>query len=268
VTKRIRLLCIFFSSIAAGVAVFSFPAIPQDIAYHTFADHRTVLGIPNFLNVISNLPFVLIGIYGLSVLRQLGTKDSRNSFVEKVERWPHALFFTGLALTGLGSVYYHLSPDNTRLFWDRLPMAVVFMSFFSAVIAERITVKAGFISLFPFLIMGIGSVIYWEFTEMLGRGDLRPYIMVQYGPVLIIPAILFLFPARYNGSRNLIGVFIFYGLAKFFELLDARIFSLGHIVSGHSLKHLASAVAAFWVIRMIRLRSPISPKEKKRPSTV
>jgi hypothetical protein len=266
VTKRIRLLFIFVLSVAAGVAVFSFPEIPQDIAYHAFADRRTILGIPNFPNVISNLPFFFIGIYGLSVILQLRTKDSRYSFVEKVERWPYVLFFTGLALTGLGSVYYHLGPDNARLFWDRLPMAVVFMSFFSAVIAERITVKAGLISLFPFLIMGIVSVIYWGFTEMLGRGDLRPYILVQYGPMLAIPAIIFLFPARYSGSRNLIGVFIFYGLAKFFELLDAQIFSLGHIVSGHSLKHLASAVAAFWVIRMIRLRSPISAEEKKRPS--
>ena len=265
-TKRIRLLFIFFLSVAAGIAVFSFPAIPQDIAYHTFADHRTILGIPNFLNVISNLPFVLIGIYGLSVLRQLRTKDSRNSFVEKVERWPYVLFFIGLTLTGISSAYYHLSPDNARLFWDRLPMAVVFMSFFSAVIAERITVKAELISLFSFLIMGIASVIYWEFTEMLGRGDLRPYILVQYGPILIIPAILFLFPPRYSGSNNLIGVFIFYGLAKIFELLDAQIFPLGHIVSGHSLKHLASAAAAFWVIQMIRLRSPICTEERKRPS--
>jgi hypothetical protein len=189
-------------------------------------------------------------------------QDSRYSFVEKVERWPYVLFFTGLALTGLGSVYYHLSPDNARLFWDRLPMAVAFMSFFSAVIAERITVKAAHIS----SLLSWESWIYWGFTEMLGRGDLRPYILVQYGPMLAIPAIIFLFPARYSGSRDLVGVFIFYGLAKFFELLDAQIFSLGHIVSGHSLKHLASAVAAFWVIRMIRLRSPISAEEKKRPS--
>ena len=265
-TKRIRLLFVFFLSIAAGVAVFSFPAIPQDIAYHTFADHRTILGIPNFLNVISNLPFVLIGIYGLAVLRQLGTKDAQGSFIEKAGKWPYVLFFTGLALTGLGSVCYHLVPDNTRLFWDRLPMAMAFMSFFSAIIAERITIKAGLISLFPFLIMGIASVIYWEFTEMLGRGDLRPYILVQYGPMLIIPVILFLFPARYSRSRNLLGVFIFYGLAKIFELFDAQIYSLGHIVSGHSLKHLASAAAAFWVIRMIRLRSPISTEERKGTS--
>ena len=126
--------------------------------------------------------------------------------------------------------------------------------------------KAGLMSLLLFLIMGIASVIYWEFTEIHGRGDLRPYIMVQYYPMLAIPAILFLFPARYSGSKELIGVFIFYGLAKSFELLDAEIFSIGHIVSGHSLKHLASAAAAFWVIRMIRLRSPISAEEKKRPS--
>ncbi|MDH4232833.1 MAG: alkaline phytoceramidase, partial [Nitrospirota bacterium] len=169
--------------------------------------------------------------------------------------------------TGLCSVYYHLSPDNTRLFWDRLPMAIAFMAFFSSVIAERINLKAGIMSLFPLVLMGMASVIYWWFTEINGRGDLRPYILVQYYPMLAIPVIMLLFPPLYSRSRNLIGVFIFYGLAKIFELLDAEIFSLGQIVSGHSLKHLASAAAAFCIIQMIRLRSPISTKEKKSRSS-
>ena len=41
------------------------PPIAQDPTYHQFADQRTLLGIPNFWNVVSNLPFVLVGAMGL-----------------------------------------------------------------------------------------------------------------------------------------------------------------------------------------------------------
>ncbi|MDH4232811.1 MAG: hypothetical protein OEW04_12385, partial [Nitrospirota bacterium] len=88
-TKRIRLLLIFFLSAAACIAVFSFPAIPQDPAYHNFADRRAVLGAANFLDVISNLPFVFVGIYGLYVLRRLWKKDTRNSFIKENGMWPY-----------------------------------------------------------------------------------------------------------------------------------------------------------------------------------
>ncbi len=257
-TKGIRLLLIVFLTVAAGIAVFSFPPVPQDQAYHNFVDQRTMFSIPNFLNVISNLPFFFLGLYGLFILLKQKTRNVQVSFIEKAEFRTYMVFFSGLGLTCFGSIYYHLQPDNMSLFWDRLPMAIVFMSFFSAIIVERINVKAGIMSLLPFIFLGIASVIYWELTEIKGTGDLRPYIMVQYYPILAIPVIIFLFPPRYTGSSNIAGVFVFYVLAKIFELLDAKIFSFGQLVSGHSLKHLASAAAAYWIIRMIRKRSLIT----------
>jgi hypothetical protein len=116
-------------------------------------------------------------------------------------------------------------------------MTVVFMSFFSAIIAERVTIKAGLISLFPSLIMGIASVIYWEFTEMLGRGDLRPYIVVQYGPMLVIPVIIF--PSRRDSEqKSNRGVYSLDWQSLNCSMLR---FFLGHIKSA-SPKHLVSAV--------------------------
>ena len=41
------------------------PPISQDQSYHQFADQRTLLGVPNFWNVVSNLPFIAIGAAGL-----------------------------------------------------------------------------------------------------------------------------------------------------------------------------------------------------------
>jgi hypothetical protein len=49
----------------------------------------------------------------------------------------------------------------------------------------------------------------------------------------------------------------FYALAKLFEFFDEKIFSLGQIVSGHTLKHLAAAAAGFAILRLFQIRRPI-----------
>ncbi len=233
-------------------AVFLFlPPLPQWASYHAFADRRSFLGIPNFLDLISNIPFLLVGIMGLGVRLR-----PRFAFRDSAEEWPYLIFFLGVVLTALGSAYYHLAPDNSRLVWDRLPMALAFMAFFAAVITERISIKAGLYLLLPLIILGAASVLYWHYSELRGAGDLRPYALVQLYPLLAIPLILLLYPPKYTHSGYLWWALIFYVLAKGFELLDAEIFSLGHIVSGHTLKHLAAALAAYWLVRMLQKRRP------------
>ena len=104
---------------------FWLPRIPQPQSYHLFADRRTFAGIPNFANVISNLPFAAVGLSGLVFLLRA---DSAKYFLDRRERWPYLIVFAGLVLTAFGSSYYHLQPDNASLLWDRLPMVIVFMS--------------------------------------------------------------------------------------------------------------------------------------------
>ena len=244
-------------ALAAIAIVLALPPIPQDISYHDFADQREWLAVPNTLDVVSNLPFALVGILGLSFLwRQ---RQSGGAFVENSEQWPYAILFLGVALTGFGSAYYHLAPDNARLTWDRLPMTLIFTSFFAAVIAERVSLKAGLWSLLPLVGLGIGSVVYWHLSELGGAGDLRPYILVQFYPLLAIPLLALLFPPRYTRSRDLLIVAVIYAAAKVLELLDAAILSLGHIASGHTLKHLLAAAATCWILRMLRKRHPLNP---------
>lgn len=254
------LLLIAGLSLAVVLSAFLFPRIPQDTQYHQFADQRLFLGISNFFNVFSNVPFVLVGGFGLwfSARRIFSNIDSPSE-----SRWiylPYLGFFTGVFLTGLGSVYYHLAPDNNRLFWDRLPMTIVFMSFLSSIIAERIALKTGLALFLPLLILGMGSVVYWDLSEKVGRGDLRFYALVQFYPLLLIPLILFLFPSKYTRAWDMAGVFIFYALAIASEVLDHQIFSLGYLVSGHSAKHLLAAVAVYWVLRMISKREYLGEK--------
>src|SRR5262249_42879374 len=149
-------------------------------------------------------------------------------------RWPYLLFFLGVGLAGFGSAYYHLRPDNDRLVWDRLPMAVAFMALVSAMIAERLGVWVGTRLLLPLVALGIASVLYWYWTEQMGRGDLRPYYFVQFFPMLALPVLLLLFPPRYTRTADLFVVLGWYFLAKLCEHPgDAPIFALGGWISGH-----------------------------------
>ena len=234
--------------LAAIVTVLFLPPIPQDPAYHDFADRRPFLGIPNALNVLSNAPFVLVGALGLAFVRRRAALEERTGLL---------ILFAGVGLTGFGSAYYHLAPGNVTLFWDRLPMTIVIMSLFAVIIAERISLTAGRRLLPILLLAGAGSVAYWLVGELSGAGDLRPYALVQFFPLVAIPLILLLFPPRYTRGADLLGALAWYALAKLFEALDAQIFAVGGVVSGHTLKHLASAVAMYWILRMVQTRQAI-----------
>jgi hypothetical protein len=268
---RIRLLLALAVVTAAGLSLL--PPIPQSLSYHDFADQRTLFGIPHALNVVSNLPFLFVGVAGVILILRpsLGATERHvlpcpASLVHGVvgaERWPWLIFFLGVAATGPGSSWYHLAPDNARLVWDRLPMTLAFMSLFAAMIAERIDVRAGLCLLGPLLLAGLGSVLYWHWTEAYGAGDLRPYAAVQFFPLVTIPLMLLLFPPRYTATGSIWLALAWYGLAKVFEELDGPIYALsGHIVSGHTLKHLAAAASPWVLLRMLRRRAPVDPNAK------
>jgi hypothetical protein len=240
-------------TVALTAAALLLPRIPQPQAYHDFADHRAWLGIPNFLDVASNLLFALGGSWGLILLSR---KSEPVRFIDPRERWAYLLVFLGLLLTAFGSSFYHLAPDNARLVWDRLPMTLAFMSLVSAMISERVGVHIGFYSLPVLLLIGVASVALWWYSEVRGAGDLRAYAAVQLYAVLVLP-ILLLLPPTYTRSWDFAAVFGFYVLAKLFETEDRQIFSLDrHTVSGHTLKHLAAGAAGFWILMMLQKREP------------
>jgi hypothetical protein len=247
-TKRTRWIAVF--TILCIAAAFLLPAVPQSLAYHHFADQRDVFGVHNFLDVVSNLGFLISGIAGLVVV--LGR---RAHFEFRSERWPYAVFFLGVVLTAVGSGYYHLAPDNESLFWDRLPMTIAFMGLVSSLIVDRINIRAGLALLVPMLLLGAASVIYWRATERAGAGNVMPYAVLQGYSVVILFLLALLQPSRYTRGNDIYWVFAGYVLAKLLETFDRQLLSLGHLVSGHTLKHLAAAVAGLVVCRMLWLRS-------------
>lgn len=235
-----------------AVIGFFVSPIPQSISYHNFADHRGWLGIPNFGDVASNLPFAVVGVWGLIVM--VGRR--RPKFGGAREQWLYVVMFAGLILTALGSGYYHLAPDNARLVWDRIPIMIVFMALLSAVIGERIGVRAG-LWMFPVLqAAGVGSVLLWRASELRGHGDLRFYAAVQVYSIVAL-LLMLLVRSRYTRGSDFGTVVGFYVLAKILELCDRQVFSLsGQRVSGHTLKHLAAAMASYWILRMLQKRQP------------
>jgi hypothetical protein len=262
-----RLLMIVGVTLGTVAIIMTMPPVRQNQGYHNFADQRSLLGIPNFLNVVSNAAFLLVGALGLLFLSRQRDAKSGSPFIERAERWPYATLFLGVALTGLGSTYYHLAPDSARLVWDRLPMTMAFAAILSGVIAERIGVKTGLLSLAALVAVGDGSLVYWHVTELGGRGDLRPYALVQVYPMLVIPLVMLLFPARYTRTADLLAAAALYGLAKGFEASDAQIFAPGHIVSGHTMKHLAAAMGTYLILRMLHKRRPLATKRLSMPGT-
>lgn len=259
-SRRIGWLVAF--TVLCVVAALVAPSFPQPTGYHSFADTRAAFGIPNFANVASNAPFLIAGLWGLAVV--LG---GRARFEEPQERWPWIAFFVGLVLTAFGSAYYHLAPNNETLFWDRLPITITLMALVSAQIVERVSIRVGVASLTPLLIVGAASVIYWRATERAGAGNFVPYAVLQGYAVVILLWLALALPSRYDRSRDLLWMFAWYALAKLLEALDEPVFRLGGIVSGHTLKHLAAAMAGFVACVMLARRTLVVPA-RPRVTTV
>jgi hypothetical protein len=247
---RIWLLAVLTA--AGAIAAALIPAIPQPLSYHDFADCRAFFSVPNFLNVVSNVPFLLAGAYGLALA--LGGDERR--FASGEERLPYLVFFLGAVLTTFGSMYYHAAPDNARLVWDRLPMTPGFAGLAAAVLGERIDPKLGRLALWPLVAVGVFTVLYWHATEQAGVGNLVPYALYQAWSVIVVAFAVLAFPARrYSHGGALWWVVALYAAAKVAEAFDLAIYRMGEIASGHSVKHVLAALAVYAVAEMLRRRS-------------
>ena len=247
--RRKRVGILIMISLISLTALCFVPRIPLGSSYHDFADKRAILGIPNGLDVLSNLPFAFVGVWGIA---WLFLKSTAAAFTDPRERLPYIVFFAGVAFTGAGSFWYHLSPGDSRLPWDLLPMTCSFMSIVVGVVMERINVRAGLSIFLPLLLFGMTSVAYWDFT-----GDYRFYLFVQFFPPILLAAIILLFPPKYTHSDLLLVAFIFYVAAKLFEVYDRQVYALGEFVSGHSLKHVTAALSCFWILLVLIKRRAI-----------
>ena len=208
IAKQNLPVVVFFGLLAVSLGgLLLLPQVPQDQSYHQFADQRTIFGIPNFWNVVSNLPFLAVGAAGLRRFR-----DDPATVV----------FFLGVFLTGIGSSYYHWDPNDGTLFWDRLPMTLSFAALLALVVEERVNARAGAILLWPALAIGLFSLLLWRWTD-----DLRLYFWVQFFPGLAVLLLFLLYQPKYTGTHYWIVAGVFYALAKLFLSLASATAPLG-----------------------------------------
>lgn len=251
---NLRVSMIAGFAMAGLVAVLCMKPVPQDPLYHAFADQRAFLGIPHFWNVVSNLPFVIAGAAGLHLL------FVRNgaAFHEPWERGAWGVLLAAVFLVGFGSAYYHAAPTTDTLFWDRIPMTLMFSAFLAITVGERMRPAWGARLLVPLLAAGLGTLLYWRAGELRGAGDLRGYGLLQGLAMTAIPAMMLLFPPRYSRNRDLWAVVLLYAAAKACESLDAPIHRLlGDHMSGHALKHMIAGLGAWRIVALLRAREPL-----------
>ena len=206
-----------------------------------------MFGVPRFFDVASNIAFLAAGMLGLAIVAV-----RRAAFASPVERWPYIAFFAGLVLTSIGSAYYHLAPDNARLVWDRLPITTTLAGLLLSQVADRINVRAANALLLPAIVLGAATVWYWQATD-----NLVPYAIAQGYAAIATFAIAVAFPSRYTRGSDLYWAFACFVVAKAGEAYDQAIYSVAHVVSGHTLKHLAAAAAGFVVCAMLARRRPL-----------
>ena len=217
--------------------------IPQNTIYHEFADRRELLGVPNLLDVASNIAFLVVGVAGIVLCASRRRPPLAAAW---------STLFVGTALVCLGSSYYHWNPSNESLLWDRLPMTVGFMALFVALLAEHMGERLERLLLVPAVGLGIASALWWHFTD-----DLRFYFWVQFTPLVCIPFVLAMYPARYTHRAYLLYALGFYVCAKLAEVWDHQIFALtSNVISGHTLKHLLAAAGILAILLMLRRREP------------
>jgi hypothetical protein len=242
------LLWVVYAILLAAALEFASP-LTQDPAYHQFADTRSLLGIPRFGDVASNLALLAGGLAGLAAVWRRAPTRSR------AERGFFGVFFAAVTLTALGSAYYHWAPDSARLVWDRLPLSLVAASFPALVLADRTPIqRAQAATLGAWLALGPASVLLWWLGDGAGAGDLRAYTLLKLVSVLGSGLLLAILPPRHSLGRwygIAIGLYV---LASLCELADRQIFLALVVVSGHTLKHLLSGAAVLGLAWMLARR--------------
>jgi len=243
--RRVLLSAVVLGSLAF---MLSLDPLGQSPGYHRLADQRTILGVPNFLDVGSNVAFLLVGFAGLVFSVPDRTVPLRSAWLT---------FFLGVAVVSGGSAYYHADPNDATLVWDRLPMTVAFMGLWAAILGEYVSERLGRILLAPAVLAGLFSVLYWHWS-----GDLRFYVWIQLISLVTVPLAMVLFRPRYTHQWLLLAALALYGVAKASEMYDREVFGLTRqLFSGHTLKHLLAASGCLVVLLMLAWRQPAGDRK-------
>jgi hypothetical protein len=276
IMRRLLTATPLFITLSACLLMLWHGPIAQLAHYHDFADQRILLGVPHALDVLSNLGFAMVGLWGLWRLRDQGHHPRLSSGFAG-----YRLMWLGLILVACGSAFYHVAPSDARLIWDRLPIALVCAGMLAAVRAETVlaarqnrhALNQRAVSAAPatvwLALLAVASVLWWVGTGQHGQGDLRPYLLLQTLPLVLIPLWQAIYRAPAADRIAFATAMLCYVLAKLCELHDQQILALLGVISGHTLKHalatLAMGLITAHLIGRTRERLPHYPRLMTSP---
>lgn len=235
--------------IAPLLAAWLLPPFAQPQSFHDYADQRVWLGVPHAADVLSNLPFLILGALGLRFVLFDWPQVNRCAFPDQRRAAPYALLFLGIVLTAFGSSWYHAHPNDATLVWDRLPMALAFAGLVAGTLADRAPQWTLRLTL-AFAAVGAGTVLYWSVSA-----NLAPYLAMQVGFIAAALIATAWTKSRCTHANRVYLAAGLYAMAVIFERLDHQMYALlGGWISGHTLKHLLACAAIVAVYRMLRER--------------
>jgi hypothetical protein len=244
-TARINLLALC-ALIAPWLAAWLLPAFAQPQAYHDYADQRAWLGLSHAADVLSNLPFLIVGLIGIHYTLHGWKSSNRNAFADQRAAWPYALLFLGIFLTAFGSAWYHAEPNDATLVWDRMPMALGFAGLVAGTLTDRAPRRIPQ-WLLAFATVGAGTVLYWYVSK-----NLVPYLVMQVGFIVAALIATAFIPSRYTHANRVYAAAGLYAIAMIFERLDRTVYALlDGWISGHTLKHLIASTAIVVIYSML-----------------
>lgn len=254
-TRQATLILMVAMALAGVVGLLAWGPVVLASHMHQFADQRGWRGVPNALNVLSHLPLIPVGIWGL-------WRVSRLPAGERL-RWIWFWFFVCQLLATIGGMAYHFAPDDASFMWDQVPKSAASTLFALAFLAERVDRRMGHSGAVALgLLAALLGGVWWIFTAERDQvGDLRPLMWLEMLPVLLVAAGAWTLNGHLLTRQDWLRSQLSFVVAQAVDWGDGWIFDATHqAISGHAIRHLALAACCGWVA--YRLGAVVRPAER------
>jgi hypothetical protein len=240
--RRHAVLLLVSSLLLAGIALLAWGPLPLGAHAHEYADGRTWLGVPNAANVLVNLPLFWLAVWGWCVTR--------------LSAWPRALrlpwqgFHLWVMVTSLASAMYHAAPTDALLVVSRTCQACAFGLLILGLLAERVSPRfgsGGACVAASVVVLLAGLMIVYSGRQAHGGVDLRPLVLLELVPIILIPVALLRLASDQGRLAGWLLALAVYAAARVAGLADTSIFSVTGWVSGHTVMHFGCGVIVGWM---------------------
>ena len=256
VSRRATLALMFAMALAGAVGLVAWGPVQLASHMHHFADQRTWGTLPHAVNVLSHLPLIPVGLWGLWRVSRLPKSEPL--------RWIWFWFFICQMLATLGGMVYHWAPSDASFIWDQVPKSAASTLFALAFLAERVDRRMGLTpAIAAGLIAALSGGIWWLYSANVSQvGDLRPLMWLEMLPALLVASGGWTLDGHLLSRSDWLRSQISFVLAQALDWADRWVFlSTQEWVSGHSLRHIALAACCGWVAYRLGATQPATASQ-------